>query len=244
MKCKEISEFISKSLRDFADGHKLIIGISGGIDSAVVAALAVKAIGAEKLVCIYLPTKNNTKEDRDCAQLVFEYIGKEFEELNIQKTCDIFIDNGFLYGSKMVVANIQARVRMTYLYALANATDGRVLGTGNKSELMIGYFTKFGDSACDIEPIGNLYKTDVFELARYLKLPREVIDRAPSAGLWKGQTDEEEIGMSYEMLDSMLKNLHKIHKATTEESKLVSKIFNATHKNFTPGRIYLEEEWL
>lgn len=244
MKCKEISEFISKSLRDFADGHKLIIGISGGIDSAVVAALAINAIGAEEVVCIYLPTKNNTSEDHKCAELTFEYLTKEFDMLNIQETCDSFIDNGFLYGSKMVVANIQARVRMTYLYALANATDGRVLGTGNKSELAIGYFTKFGDGACDIEPIGNLYKTEVFELARYLGIPEEIVSRPPSAGLWKGQTDEKEMGMTYEQLDGALRSIQTMGKNISLESKVIGKVLNATHKNSTPRRIYLEEEWL
>ena len=102
------------------------------------------------------------------------------------------------------IGNLKARIRMSIIYFYANSKNYLVSGTGNKSEISIGYFTKHGDGACDIEPIGDLYKTDVFELAKYLGVPQEIIDKPPRAGLWNNQTDEDEIGMTYELLDKIL----------------------------------------
>ena len=105
---------------------------------------------------------------------------------------------------KLAIGNLKARIRMSIIYFYANSKNYLVSGTGNKSEILIGYFTKYGDGACDIEPIGDLYKTDVYKLAKYLNVPEEIINKPPRAGLWNNQTDEDEIGMTYELLDKIL----------------------------------------
>jgi len=244
MDCEKISDFICDSLRDFANNGVLILGMSGGIDSAVVGELAVRAIGKDKVLMVYLPTKFNTDFDEKCIALMEKKIGVDFYEINIDDICESFDRASDNQIEQMAQANIQARIRMTILYALANKYNGRVLGTGNESELAIGYFTKFGDGACDIEPIGDLYKTEVFELALYLGIPDEIIDRAPTAGLWEGQTDEEEIGMTYEDLDVILRNIRKSGANTPIEKIIFEKIIGAAHKNISPKIINIPEDLL
>lgn len=189
-------------------GRGAVLGLSGGIDSAVVAALCKRAF-ADHALGLIMPCESDPS-DADDARLVADRFGLTSCTVDLTPTLHTF--SGELRAScaaapvddRPTVANVKARLRMTTLYAFANKLGYRVIGTGNKSELAIGYFTKHGDGGVDLLPLGNLTKTTVRELARHLGVPRPVIDKPPSAGLWSGQTDEGEMGFSYEELDAYL----------------------------------------
>ena len=219
-----------------ARAEGIVVGLSGGIDSAVVAALSKNALGDNVLGIIM--SCHSSQEDEDYANLLAK-------SLNI-KTQKVVLD--FVYdsliatlgpGSKMALANIKPRLRMITLYSFANDLKYLVAGTGNRSEIMIGYFTKHGDGGADILPIGGLLKTEVRELAREISIPKEILDRAPTAGLWQGQTDEGELGMTYEDLDKVLRE-----KTTFLPKGLVSKVKElieaSAHKRELPA-IFTEE---
>jgi NAD+ synthase len=183
-----------------AEGY--VIGLSGGVDSAVTAALCQRAVG-DRVQGILLPC-HSVVEDAEMACLVARALDLRTVTVDLSTTYDSLLSALPIDLSVMARANIKPRLRMVTLYAFANARNYLVAGTGNKSELMVGYFTKYGDGAVDVEPLGNLYKWQVRQLAHELGVPRAVIDRPPSAGLWVGQTDEDELGMSYEDLDAAL----------------------------------------
>ncbi len=198
-----IEHFIAEKLRKTrAKGY--VIGVSGGIDSAVVLRLAVRAVGKEKVLGLIMPEKDSSKGDLDDANMLCDLEGIQHRTIDISDAVESFSRAVGAKTDRRGLANIKARCRMILLYHLAGRDERLVLGTGNKSEMLIGYFTKYGDGGADLEPIGDLYKTEVRQLAKVLGIPEKIIDKAPSAGLWPGQTDEEEIGMSYEDLDSVL----------------------------------------
>lgn len=192
---------LKDQIKAFLGDKKAIIGLSGGIDSSVVAYLCVEAIGKENVIGLHMPYKNQGTED---SVLIEKSLGIESVSINIGPIVDSFpiivSDN-----DKLVKGNIMARIRMVLLYQYANAYNGMVMGTTNKAEAEIGYYTKYGDGAVDVEPIADLYKREVRELAVILGVPERIIKKAPSAGLWNGQTDEGEIGMTYDELDEILK---------------------------------------
>jgi len=206
MKSKQINDIVS-FIRKCVLGSGLdnaVIGISGGIDSAVVAALAVNALGRYNVRGILMPY--GKQSDIQDSYDVVKKLGITIEEIDITHMVDSFqeLENEERIEIEHIrYGNIKARVRMICLYDRAKKYNGLVLGTGNKSELLMGYFTLHGDGACDLEPIGHLYKTEVFELAKELKVPKHIIEKAPSAGLWDGQTDEEEMGYTYKEMDSI-----------------------------------------
>ena len=233
---KEIVDFIkSQVLKSKTKG--IVLGLSGGIDSAVVAVLSKRAIGAKNLHCYYLPmTIKNKDYDRDHIEKLCERFDLSYQtETIVNPVLSIIGNSGNL--SKESMGNIKARVRMTILYKHANNLNCLVIGTTNKTELMIGYFTKYGDGACDFEPIAHLYKHQIKELAKELDIPNEIIDKLPSAGLWEGQTDEDELGISYDKLDEILckmynNDLNEFTKKDIDHVKsLVSKSY---HKRHTP----------
>ena len=198
-----IEHFLAEKLRKTgAKGY--VLGLSGGLDSAVVLKLASRAVGSERVLAVMMPEKDSPKEDRENAEMLCEAEGVLSETVGITDMVAAFSEALGEGMRREWLANIKARCRMILLYYYAGQGNRLVLGTSNKSELLVGYFTKYGDGGADIEPIGDLYKTEVRQLARQLDIPQEIIDRAPSAGLWKGQTDEEEIGLSYEYLDAIL----------------------------------------
>jgi NAD+ synthase len=208
---EKIASFIREKVEE-ANANGVVIGLSGGVDSSTVAFLSVKALGPEKVLGLIMPTDVTKREDIEDAKTVAELLKIKYETINISpilKTFKEVFKSCEHFDEKDIIAfgNIHARVRMIVLYYHANRLNRLVAGTGNKSEFLIGYFTKYGDGGVDILPIGDLYKTQVRQLAKYLGVPERIIMKTPSAGLWKGQTDEGEIGVSYELLDKILHGL-------------------------------------
>jgi NAD+ synthase len=201
-----IEHFLSEKLRKTgAKGY--VLGVSGGIDSAVVLRLAARAVGNEKVHGLIMPERDSRKADTEDAEGLCKSDGVDYQVIDISDIVDSFVRAVPEKVGRKALANVKARTRMVLLYDHAAKHGRLVLGTSNKSELLIGYFTKHGDGGADLEPIGDLYKTQVRQLASVLKLPMNIMEKTPTAGLWKGQTDEEEIGMSYDKLDSILATL-------------------------------------
>lgn len=197
---KNIQKYFKKS-----GVHRVVIGVSGGIDSSLTLKLAVDALGADKVTAISMPELGvSNPENTKHAKILAEALGATFYNQTI---------NSFLIGftqlpwkqHKIAIQNNKARVRMTILYNYANTENALVMGTSNRSEILLGYGTKYGDIACDIMPIGDLYKDEVVALADFLELPGEIIEKEPSAELYPGQTDKDELGASYQELDPILK---------------------------------------
>ena len=203
---REVCSFIRRKLEE-AGARGLVIGLSGGLDSSVVACLAVRALGADRVKALIMPDHRVTpREDLEDAWSVAKELGVEAKEVDIAPVCDAIVE-GHPYraeGNLVALGNVRARVRMVLLYYAANVMDMLVCGTSDKSEIMIGYFTKYGDGGADLLPIGDLYKTDVRRLARYLGLPERIASKPSSPRLWPGQTAEGELGMSYDVIDSTL----------------------------------------
>lgn len=183
----------------------IVLGLSGGIDSALVMALCAEAVGPRKVLGLLLPAADSNPLDAKHARLAAAKWKVPTEELAIQPLVDGILGACAKHeATKLARANARARARMTLLYHHANALGRLVAATGNKSELLVGYFTKHGDGAGDLHPIGDLYKTQVRALARHLGVPKPILDKAPTAGLWAGQTDEKELGITYARLDRIL----------------------------------------
>ncbi len=200
-----------------------VIGLSGGIDSALTAYLAVAALGSENVLGLLLPEKGVTSgKDIDDAMEVVELLGIEHQVIDIARVFHSFssIIPDFDNSNLIANGNLKARTRMCILYYHANLMHRMVIGTGNRTELLLGYFTKYGDGGVDIEPIGGLYKTQVRGLARFMKVPSQIIDKIPTAGLWPGQTDEGELGVTYEEADRILSMLIDEKKEVTDVRKL------------------------
>lgn len=195
-----ISEWIRQKVKE-AGAEGVVVGISGGVDSSVVASLAKKAVG-EKVLGVIMPCHSEPLDEK-YAWLVAEKLKIKAERVVLDSLYDRFSEL-LPSGKRLALANLKARLRMATLYYFANNLNYLVVGTGNKSEISVGYFTKYGDGGCDILPLGDLLKTEVRKLARVLELPEEIINRVPSAGLWGGQTDEEEMGLRYEDLDEII----------------------------------------
>ena len=182
---------------------RAVINLSGGIDSAVSYALAVQALGPQNVLAIRLPYRSSSPDSLDHAQILVDQFNTPVVTIPITEMVDPLIarEPGM---SPMRKGNIMARVRMIVAYDQSEAFKGLVVGTGNKTEILLGYTTLFGDSACAINPIGDLYKTQIRQLARLLSIPEAIIAKPPSADLWIGQTDEDELGFTYEEVDKLL----------------------------------------
>ncbi len=202
---ERILDFISDTVEE-AGASGVAVGLSGGIDSALVSRLCADALGAGRVVNVYMPSEASPEGDRELTESYSRDIGSDYRVVPIQRMVDAF-DEALGLKDRVARGNVMARCRMTVLYHFARAEDLLVMGTGNKSELLMGYFTKHGDGACDALPIGGLYKTQVYRLARQLSLPESVLSREPSADLWAGQSDEDEMGISYEDLDVVLQGI-------------------------------------
>lgn len=214
---EEIAKWIKKQVQK-ANKKGVVLGLSGGIDSSCVAVLSKKALG-DNVLGLILPC-GNSPMDQDFALKVAKKFNIATKKMHLD---DIFssLFNIYPEGSDIAKANLKPRLRMTALYYFANTLDYLVAGTGNKSELCVGYFTKYGDGGVDILPLGGLLKTEVRKLAKDLEIPKEIIDRSPSAGLWHNQTDEADMGITYEELDKNIKLLEKKQIESTEERAIL-----------------------
>lgn len=188
-----------------ADKKGVVVGLSGGLDSALTAVLCRKALGGRRVIGLMLSCDSLPGEERDARQVARKF-KIPYKEINI-KLAYAMLCRVLPVADKKILGNLKARLRMAVIYYFANRLDYLVAGTSNKSEVLAGYFTKFGDGASDILPLGGLFKTEVVKLAGRLGLPREIIAKPPTAGLWPGQTDEKEMGISYAELDAILSRL-------------------------------------
>jgi NAD+ synthase len=183
--------------------ERCVVGLSGGIDSAVTATLAAAALGKENVLAVMMPYRTSSSESLDDARLMIEHLGIRGETVDISPMVDGY--TGSQQGvDRLRAGNIMARQRMIVLYDLSARERALVYGTSNKTESLLGYGTLFGDMASAINPLGDLYKTQIWELAEYLGIPRRLIDKKPSADLWAGQTDEGELGFTYREVDRLL----------------------------------------
>ncbi|AGB33272.1 NAD synthetase [Natrinema pellirubrum DSM 15624] len=186
-----------------ADG--VVLGLSGGIDSTLTAYLAVEAIGTENVHGLVLPATVSSEENMSDAERVAQDLGISYDVLEVEPIVDaVLAAYPEAEGDREAVGNARARVRAVLNYLVANHEERLVLGTGNRSEAAVGYFTKYGDGAVDCHPIGNLYKGQVRQLARHVGVPEELAAKTATAELWADQTDEDELGISYDTLDSIL----------------------------------------
>jgi len=197
-----IAEFIRGQLRQ-AGFERAVLGLSGGIDSALVAFLTAEALGADHLLCVLMPYRTSSPTSRADAEAVVKRLGGPSALVDITPMVDEFVGPES-DASSLRRGNFMARQRMAVLYDRSVTWGGLVVGTGNKTESLIGYTTVFGDNACAFNPIGDLYKSQVRQLAAAIGVPDEIIRKAPSADLWPGQTDELEGGFSYPELDRLL----------------------------------------
>jgi NAD+ synthase len=227
-----------RSLVQSAHAQGIAVGLSGGVDSACVAGLAKRAMGSERVIGVLLPCHSDPV-DAEYAELTGEVFGLETVTIDLTKTYDCLTSSLPATDVRLAKANLKPRLRMTAMYYVANIRNYVVAGTGNKSELMVGYFTKHGDGGVDMLPLGDLYKREVYDLARELGVPRPVLDRPPTAGLWPGQTDEEEMGVTYSELERALITLtiggdHGVAQPTLE---MVQQMMDrSAHKRALPPR--------
>jgi NAD+ synthase len=182
---------------------RVVVGLSGGLDSALSCALAVEALGAENVLAVRLPYRSSSIDSLEHAQLVVDQFKVQHETLEITDMVEpLFKKDPNI--TKLRMGNIMARARMIVLYDKSEAFKGLVLGTSNKTEILLGYSTMWGDMASAINPIGDLYKTQVRQLSRAMDIPLPILEKAPSADLWDGQTDENELGFTYDQVDRLL----------------------------------------
>jgi NAD+ synthase len=201
-----LSAWIKKRVGE-AGGKGVLLGLSGGIDSAVVAVLCKRAF-PDKTLCINMPCHSNP-EDQKHAKLVVDKFSIPYKVIVLDSLYDSFLkllpaDKVAPALDRLAMSNLKVRLRMVTLYYHANRLNYLVVGSSNRSELTVGYFTKWGDGGVDMMPIGNLVKQEIIELAKYLRIPQPIINKPPSAGLWPGQTDEAEMRLTYEALDRYL----------------------------------------
>jgi len=199
--CRFLAEELARS---GLNGY--VVGLSGGIDSSLSAALAVKAVGSDKVLGVMMPYRTSSPSSLEDAQKVAEQLALEIRQVDISPMVDAYYTQ-ITPDLQIRAGNKMARERMSILFDLAHKMTRLVLGTGNRTEICLGYTTIYGDSACSVNPIGELYKTEVRQLAKALELPDSVISKAPSADLWADQTDEGEIGVTYDEIDGILGRL-------------------------------------
>jgi NAD+ synthase len=210
----------------------IVVGVSGGVDSALAAAFCCRAVGPEKVLGLSLPTAVSNPQDVKDAQDLCAGLGMEHRVVTIDPMLAAFRTLPGFTESPYLLGNLMARIRMTVLYYHANWDHRLVCGTSNRSECMLGYCTKYGDNAADFQPIVHLYKTEVYEMAREMKIPEPILTKTPSAGLWAGQSDEGEIGLTYAEIDAALMNLevNGWKAASPAEEKVLSRAQKNAHK--------------
>ena len=226
-------EAIREFLKEKIGSKYAVLGVSSGIDSSLVLTLLATSIDQDKIKAIFMPDRYTKQEDYDHIKMLSEYTGVEIIEVNIE---NIFQSYRKILNStdKKIEGNVRSRIRANILYYHANLLGGLVIGTTNKTEYLLGYYTKYGDGACDIEPIEGLYKTDVWDIASILKIPQSIIDKRPSAGLWEGQYDEEELKMNYREIDRALADIFDYSNFKADYVKLMELYLRSMHKRELP----------
>ncbi len=218
MDYEDVSAKIRRFIKDYVErsGAKgIVVSLSGGLDSCTVAALSALAVGGDKVLGLMLPEEEvHGLRDPEHSKLVAKKFGFKTEKVDITSTLKVFYDSIPIFDAseKVCKGNIKARTRMVYVYYYANRLDRLVCGSSDKSEAMMGYFTKWGDVAADISPIMDLYKTQVRELAHHIGVSRPIVVKPSSPALWPGQTAENELGIKYEQLDLVLYGLEHFMK--------------------------------
>ena len=214
----------------------IVIGVSGGVDSALAAALCCGAVGPEHVIGFLLPTEVTRAEDTQDAEALCKKLGMACTVIPIGPMLESFQNMPDFEDSPYLSGNLMARIRMTVLYYQANRTESLVCGTSNRSEYMIGYATKYGDDAGDIEPLLHLYKGDVYRLAEAKGVPTPILRKAPSAGLWDEQSDEQELGLSYDVIDAALRRFEAEGwtAKTEDEERVLALVRKSTHKRMSP----------
>jgi NAD+ synthase len=208
----------------------LVVGLSGGVDSAVAAALGVRAAGPDRIFGLIMPYRSSSPASEQHAAAVARVFGFRTERIDISPMIDAYFGNDEVSAVRR--GNKMARERMSLLFDVAARENGLVLGTSNKTETSLGYATWYGDAASSLNPLGGLYKRDVWALAELLGVPKQIIDKAPSADLWLGQTDEGELGITYEAADRVLhlmieegeRSMARLTSATGVEEKVIQSI--------------------
>ncbi|RXJ88365.1 NAD(+) synthetase [Arcobacter sp. CECT 8983] len=209
---EQLQEFLKEELSK-TGLTKVTVGLSGGLDSAVVAILCKETFG-DNMSCVLMPSQFSSKESIEDAVELCEKFNIKYEIKSIAPMVEAYIQN--MDEDKLRIGNFSARMRMSVLYDTSSRDNSIVVGTSNKSELLLGYGTIFGDIACAINPIGEMYKSDEFEFAKFLGVTDSIINKKPSADLWEGQSDEEELGYSYSQMDEVLKFLVDENKTKEE----------------------------
>ncbi|PZP12876.1 MAG: NAD(+) synthetase [Aliarcobacter butzleri] len=234
---KKIKQYLISFLKDEvskAGFEKVTVGLSGGLDSAVVAILCKEAFG-KNLNCVLMPSQFSSQSSIEHAIEVCEKFDIRYDIVSIEPMVSAFLKN--MDNDKLRIGNFSARMRMSVLYDISFKEKSLVVGTSNKSELLLGYGTIFGDIACAINPIGEIYKSDEFEFAKLLGVPESILTKAPSADLWEGQSDEDELGHTYKEIDDLLKLMVDDKKSKDEllklgfEASFIDKINNRMKAN-------------
>lgn len=216
---ERIEEFLIRK-RSEIGFDKAVIGLSGGLDSSITTVLAKRALSKENIEIVFLPETTTPRRDWDDVNLLERKLDLSVRVIEIDGFVSTF-KKKMTELSELAKANFKPRIRMTVLYAIANQNNGLVVGTGNLSEWLLGYFTKYGDGAADLAPLNHLFKTETRKLARFLNIPENIITKPPSAGLWEGQTDEEELGGTYDEIDEVLCYRHELDFSLEETKKSV-----------------------
>lgn len=235
----KIISWIRRQIEE-AGAKGIVLGLSGGVDSSVVAALVNEAIGKKRVLALILPC-HSQKKDLEDARLIAKKLGIKTKTIDLSEIYDNLIKI-LPKAKKLAQANLKPRLRMMVLYYFANKLNYLVCGTGNKSEINVGYFTKHGDGATDILPIGDLLKTQVRRLAEELRIPKHIITKPPSAGLWLGQTDEGEMGITYTELDNILERIENKRRqifSKKKVNKVKEMIKRSEHKRQGPKICYI-----
>lgn len=252
----DVIKRITTGLKNYFQRYRIkrgVLGLSGGLDSSVTLALLTRAIGVENTYVYVLPSQATRKESIEYAIKMVEMLGipqENWRKIDIEPLIRCF-DGILAFQDQVIKGNTVARIRMTILYAEAKRLNAIVVGTGDKSELLIGYFTKYGDGGVDILPIGDIYKTQLRELAVKLGIPKEIAYRPSSPELWKGHKAEEEIGLTYERIDGILYLFHDLKKKREEILKygfeewevdlVLDRYYKSMHKRSMPPIIKISE---
>jgi NAD+ synthase len=222
---------------------KVVVGISGGLDSAIVAILCAKAFGSKNVVGVLMPSHQSSDSSIIDAKKLCKKFDIQYQLVEIAPIVKGYFDNYIKEPTPLQIGNFSARIRMSVLYDISAMQNAIVVGTSNRSEILLGYGTLYGDTACAINPLGEMYKSDEFEFAKYLGVIDEIINKKPSADLWEGQSDEEELGYTYKTMDNVFKMMIDENKSKDElisqgiDNNLIDMLIDRKNTNAFKGKL-------